>query len=157
MPVESVSWNRVQEFIAELNSRYPPGHLWKWALPTEEHWERACRGDTSGAYAGNLDKMAWYASNSGGNPHPVGTMPANPFGLNDMHGNVWEWCADWYGAYQDGSATDPVGPASGQDRVFRGGSILTGDWGCRAAYRGRTAPDSRFKDMGFRVAIVPAS
>ena len=86
-------------------------------------WEYACRAGSTGPYAGtgNLDEMGWYDDNSGSTTHPVGQKRPNAWNLYDMHGNVWEWCADWYGAY-GGDCTDPTGPASGSYRVLRGGS-----------------------------------
>ncbi|MDO4571257.1 MAG: formylglycine-generating enzyme family protein, partial [Planctomycetia bacterium] len=95
LPVEQVSWNDCVKFcekISELSGL-------KIQLPTEAQWEYACRAGTMGAYAGNLGSMAWYDSNSGGRTHEVKTKQPNAWGLYDMHGNVWEWCSDWYGEY----------------------------------------------------------
>ena len=122
------------------------------ALPTEAQWEYACRAGTTGAYAGNgkLDDMGWYWDNSGGKTHPVGQKRANAWGIHDMHGNVWEWCQDWYGDYPGGSVTDPTGPASGDDRVYRGGCWGDGARYCRSAYRAGYDPGDRSGRLGFR-------
>ena len=92
---------------------------YKYRLPTEAEWEYAARAGTTGEYAGVLDKMGWYGDNAGGKTHPVGEKSANGWGLYDMHGNVWERCADWYEEYPSRAVTDPCGPVSGADRVFR--------------------------------------
>ncbi len=146
LPVECVSWNDCQEFCKKCTQLGLPVQL-----PTEAQWEYACRAGSTGAYAGNLDEMAWYSSNSGSTTHPVGTKKANAWGLYDMHGNVWEWCQDWYGDYPSGSVTDPTGPSSGSDRVRRGGS-----WGhnarlCRSALRNSYDPGNRYDHLGFRL------
>src|SRR5436853_7544725 len=103
LPVESVSWNDVQKFIQILNSH---SRKYSYRLPTEAEWEYACRAGTAGDYAGKLDSMMWYGENSGGKTHPVGQKQSNAFGLYDMHGNVWEWCEDWYHENYNGAPTD---------------------------------------------------
>jgi formylglycine-generating enzyme required for sulfatase activity len=150
LPVEQVSWEDCQEFIRRLNAKTGGG----WRLPTEAEWEYACRAGTSGDYAGALDQMAWYDGNSGGTTHPVGQKQPNAWGLYDMHGNVWEWCQDWYDAsfYGRSPGTDPVGPSSGSNRVDRGSC-----WGntaafCRSATRDGNAPSTRSVYLGFRLA-----
>ena len=110
--------------------------------------EYAARAGTTGAYAGDLDAMAWYDNNSGGKTHAVGDKEPNAWGLYDMHGNVWEWCQDWKGNYPSGSVTDPTGPSSGSPRVLRGGG-----WGnyaryCRSAFRAWYVPGARSYDLG---------
>ena len=123
-------------------------------LPTEAEWEYACRAGTTGAYggSGNLDEMGWYDGNSGDKTHPVGQKKPNAWGLCDMHGNVWEWCSDWFGDYPSGSVTDPTGPSSGSYRVLRGGSWRSVAWGCRSAYRCYGYdPDGRFNSIGLRL------
>jgi formylglycine-generating enzyme required for sulfatase activity len=133
----------------------------RWAasgyrLPTEAEWEYACRAGTTGEFARDLDAMAWYGSNSGYTTHPVGQKQANAWGLYDMHGNVWEWCADWYGYYPGGSVTDPRGGAWGGYRVNRGGSWDRSAQYCRSAARGWLEPDYRGYLLGFRLALAPS-
>lgn len=157
-PVEQVSWDEAMEFCRRLTERergagrLPEGFA--YTLPTEAQWEFACRAGTTGSYAGDLNAMAWYDENSGNKTHPVGTKQANAWGLFDMHGNVWEWCADWYASsYPGGSVTDPMGVASGPSRVIRGGSWnLSADL-CRSASRHHSSADYRYRDLGFRLAL----
>ncbi len=156
LPVETVSWDDCQEWLSEMNQRHALPEGWQWALPTEAQWEYACRAGTRGEYAGDLDEMAWYDANSVGKTHPVGTKRANAWGLHDMHGNVWEWCADRFGGYPSGTAIDPAGPASGSYRVFRGCSWVKPARSCQSAYRNRDASDGRHSFVGFRAAAVPA-
>ena len=157
-PIEEVSWNDAVEFCRRL-SDFPAeraaGH--EYRLPTEAEWEYACRGGSAGAYSfgdseSELSQNAWYAGNSGSTPHPVGEKEANAFGLYDMHGNVWEWCADWYGAYSNGDVVDPQGPSTGSLRVDRGGGWYVTPADVRAANRSRRTPDYRNDYLGFRVA-----
>jgi len=143
-PVELVSWNDTQDFIGRLNGKTGKSYR----LPTEAEWEFAARsGGKREKYAGgdDLDRVAWYGSNSGSKTHPVGTKAPNGLGLSDMSGNVWEWCQDWYGDkyYGESPRDNPRGPSSGQYRVLRGGS-----WGdspeiVRAADRSRLGPAYR--------------
>jgi len=152
-PVENVSWDDAQEFIRKLNQVKGTD---KYRLPTVAEWEYACRaGSTTRYYFGDdeaeLGEYAWYHNNSDGKTHPVGQKKPNAWGLYDMHGNVWEWCQDWYGEYS-GSVTDPKGPISGEYRVLRGGSWIHGERGMRSAYRLRLRPDGRFSFIGFRLA-----
>ena len=155
LPVEQVSWDDAQGYVTALNARVALSNGWRWTLPTEAQWEYACRGGTTGEYADTLADMAWYDWNSGGKTHPVGTKQANGWGLSDMHGNVWEWCADWYGDYPKGAATDPTGPNNGSLRVYRGGSWYIGGTFCRSADRYGNSPGLRRNGSGFRVAAVP--
>jgi formylglycine-generating enzyme required for sulfatase activity len=159
LPIENVSWNDAMEFCRRLTERertagrLPAGHA--YTLPTEAQWEYACRAGTKDNYVGDLDMMAWHSKNSGHTTHPVGTKLANRWGLADMHGNVWEWCLDWYADYPGGSVTNPRGPSSGTDRVYRGGGIRNDAAWCHSAIRGRDPPGHRLYDTGFRVALAP--
>ncbi len=148
-PVQNVSWEDAQEFIKKLNAKGEG----TYRLPTEAEWEYACRAGTTGDYAGSLDSMAWYGydKNSVNTSHEVGTKQPNAFGLYDMHGNVWEWTADWYGDYPSGSVTDPTGASSGSHRVIRGGSWLYTAPYLRSASRFYYPPFKRFYALGFRV------
>jgi formylglycine-generating enzyme required for sulfatase activity len=150
-PVEQVSWEDAQQFISQLNSL---NDGYKYRLPTEAEWEYAARAGTSGDYAGVLEQMAWYSENSGGKTHPVGTKQPNAWGLYDMHGNVWEWVADWYdgGYYGKSPRQDPSGPSGGSYRVKRGGGWNYAADVCRAAYRGYGTPGFRISDLGLRLA-----
>lgn len=153
-PMYFVSWNDAQKFVMTLNEKVKlPGH-WRWALPTEAQWEYACRATTTGPYAGDLNGIAWYLVNCGSKTHAVATKKANAWGLYDTQGNVWEWCADWYGAYPSDEVTDPVGPKTGTSHVFRGGSWHSIAPRCRSAYRTVAKPDYRRNFLGFRVAAV---
>lgn len=150
-PVERVSWHDAQDFIGKLNQIEGHGML---RLPTEAEWEYASRAGSGTPYAdGNtLDEMGWYRDNSEGQTHRVGQKKANAWGLHDMHGNVWEWCADWKGGYSSNPVADPKGPASGTDRILRGGGWLSGAKFCRSAVHSGGAPDSRLTNLGFRIA-----
>ena len=161
-PMYYVSWEDCQQFIGKLNDQYGSelrqklGEGWSYSLPSEAQWEYACRAGTTGAYggSGDLAAMGWYNSREA---HKVGGKDANQLGLYDMHGNVWEWCRDWYDDYPTERVTDPTGPTSGSTRIFRGGG-----WGgnvrvCRSAYRDRAYPTNRFYHLGCRVALVRAS
>ena len=160
LPMCFVSWEDAVAFCAKLNEtemaagRLPAG--WQYALPTEAQWEYACRAGSEGAYsAGNLDAVAWYDGDADEAAHPVGRKVGNAFGLYDMHGNLFEWVADWYGPYAVADAADPNGPSEGSFRVFRGGSWLGGAALCRSAYRGNAKPDFCANGIGFRIALVP--
>ncbi len=152
LPVENVSWDDVQKFIHALNARND-GYVYR--LPTEAEWEYACRAGTAGDFAGSLDEMGWYMSNSGSQTHPVGTKKPNAWGLYDMHGNVLQWCQDWYGDYPGGKVVDPQGPGSGSNRVIRGGSWGSDATNCRSAARHRYSPDNRAAGLGFRLVRAP--
>ena len=170
-PVEQVSWNDAVAYCAALTERerlagrIPLNCVYR--LPTEAEREYACRAGTSTRFSygddpgyRNLTNYAWYYDNSGGETHPVGQKLPNPWGLYDMHGNVFEWCQDWFDAYPGGVAVDPQGPASGSDRVIRGGSWgLWPGWDsariCRSAYRSYFTPDDRNNTFGFRAVLAP--
>ncbi len=153
LPVENVSWNDAQQFLFQLNDS-DDGHSYR--LPTEAEWEYACRAGTTENYAGNLDSMAWYANNSGSHTHPVGTKEPNAWGLFDMHGNVSEWCDDFYHeqCYSLSPDCDPVGPLSGEYRVLRGGSWDIDGTLARSATRYWDLPNYRDGSNGFRVVAV---
>jgi len=160
LPVERVSWDDAMEFCRKLTEReraagrLPKGHA--YTLPTEAQWEYACRAGTREAHAGDLNAMAWYDENSGNMTHPVGTKQANAWGLFDLNGNVWEWCADWYEAYRGGEMTDPRGPVSGFDRVNRGGGSVAVAGRSRSASRDRDPPAPGGNFLGFRLALALA-
>jgi formylglycine-generating enzyme required for sulfatase activity len=171
LPLERVDWNEVRDWCADLGERLRNGGGlelgWQLSLPTEAQWEYACRAGTNTALNNgrnltskegacrNLDEAGWYGQNSGKRTHAVGTKKANAWGLHDMHGNVWEWCADWYGEELVGG-TDPSGAASGVHRVSRGGSWYLTAAFCRAANRDGDLPGTRNFDLGFRPALVPS-
>jgi len=160
-PVEGVSWNDCQEFIQRLNARGEG----TYRLPKEAEWEYACRAGSPTAFANgeitqllgepdpNLDAMGWYCGNSGRRTHPVGQKAPNRWGLYDMHGNVSEWCQDWYGPYPETPQVDPAGPPKGMERIFRSGSLFGNALTCRSAYRAKWPPQSRskFQVLGFRL------
>lgn len=159
-PVEYVSWNECQVFLQKLNQRPDTsGHPIRARLPTEAEWEYACRAGTTTRYgtgdeAADCDRAGWSAGNSGRTTHPVGEKQANAWGLFDMHGNVWEWCQDWYGDYAAEAATDPAGPATGACRVVRGGAWTYSAGDCRSAYRGNSVPEGAGWVSGFRVVVT---
>jgi formylglycine-generating enzyme required for sulfatase activity len=156
LPVEQVSWDDVQTFIAKLNQMTGKNYR----LPTEAEWEYAGRGGSQSAhykYSGsnNINDVAWYGAYSGGNSgestHPVGIKQPNEFGIYDMSGNVWEYCSDWYGVYSDETQTNPQGPAVGSNRVLRGGCFARSAQHCRVAYRNQGDPSIRPINRSFRV------
>ncbi len=151
-PVENVSWNDVQEFINKLNQKGEG----VYRLPTEAEWEYSCRAGTDTAYyfgddTGHLDEYAWYNNNSDRQTHPVGQKKPNGWRLYDMHGNVWEWCQDYYASYPSSPVTDPVNE-KGSGRVLRGGSWVNLAGNCRSASRYGNSPDNRYNDLGFRLS-----
>ena len=149
-PVDSVSWEDVQEFTQKLNER-ESGSGYRYRLPSEAEWEYAARAGTTGARYGELEEIAWYEANSGEEPHPVGMKRANAWGLHDMLGSVWEWTADWYETYPTGSVTDPEGPSTGSNRVARGGSWYYYAGYVRSADRRDDSPGYRHYNIGFRL------
>lgn len=157
-PVDSVSWNDAQQFIERLNADgLRADGRGRFRLPTEAEWEFAARAGTTTPYpwTGDVHRHAWANSRSFARTHPVGQKPANPWGLYDMHGNVWEWCSDWYGPYAAAPAVDPTGPAAGDGRVIRGGSWFNEPEALRSANRLRHPVDSRQTNLGLRVLWLP--
>jgi uncharacterized protein (TIGR02996 family) len=165
-PVECVSWHDCQEFCQKLSQKTGLGQEGPspYRLPTEAEWEYACRaGTTTPFFFGQTlsEKEAKFHTNYHRNPEPNGNgrpetapvdaFPANAWGLCGMHGNVFEWCADWYAPYPSEAVQDPSGPALGDVRVLRGGSWHSLALRCRSACRGWAAPGYRGSDVGFRV------
>jgi len=162
-PVEQISWEDVQEFLQQLNTLIPGLAA---QLPTEAQWEYACRAGTRTPFSFgdnitpeqvNYDGEYPYAEGKQGLDRektvPVKSLPANPWGLYEMHGNVWEWCQDWFADYPQVVVADPEGAETGTDRVLRGGSwFFSGGGGARSALRDAGAPDSRGLIIGFRFA-----
>ncbi|WP_089720938.1 formylglycine-generating enzyme family protein [Candidatus Entotheonella palauensis] len=153
-PVESVSWHRVQTYLAKLSEL--DGR--PYTLPTEAQWEYACRGGSTGRFCfgddfSNLGNYAWYDDNRGDGPHAVGHKHPNPWGLYDMHGNVGEWCLDGKRAYTADAVSDPVGPLAGAERVFRGGDWYSAARYARAAMRFAYVPGGRYRSIGFRCVM----
>lgn len=154
LPVEQVSWDDCQEFIRKLNSLTGQN----FRLPTEAEWEFACRGGNNSRgykYSGSnyIDNVAWYDGNSGDKTHPVATKSPNELGIYDMSGNVWEWCADWYGDYSSGRQTNPKGPYGGSYRVYRGGGWFINAGICRSSDRYYYNPAYRYNILGLRLAL----
>ena len=151
--MDSISWEDCIEFISKLKK---PPKGWRFDLPTEAQWEYACRAGTAGAYAGNLDSMAWYFDNSNARSETVARKTPNPWGLHDMHGNVFEWCKDFYGPKLPGGQ-DPVLKSYSENRlrVRKGGSWYYGRSACRSAYRNGEVEDFKTANLGFRLALVP--
>ena len=169
LPVEMVSWDDAKAFCKKLTDqeraagRLPEGY--EYNLPTEAQWEYACRAGTrsalnSGSNLTNkeecpeMDEVGWYGGNSDWQTHPVGQKLPNAWGFYDMHGNVYEWCLDWYDDYPADAVTDPTGPDAGNYRVLRGGSNGDDAQDCRSAARSHTSPDSSFDFCGFRVVLT---
>jgi formylglycine-generating enzyme required for sulfatase activity len=158
-PVDTVSWNACQEFLAKLQKR--TGR--KFALPTEAQWEFACRAGTRTPWSfGDSDAAmgdyAWNRDNSGQTTHAVGEKQPNAWGLYDMHGNVAEWCADWYAkhTYSRGDATDPFGPSSGDSRIARGGAWGDDSGYLKCTYRNCSGPDNATDGIGLRCVMLVA-
>jgi formylglycine-generating enzyme len=160
-PATYVSWNDALKFCEQLTvterseGRLPEG--WRYTLPTEAQWEYACRGGTKSRFSfgsddSRLEDYAWFDKNAG-SAHLVGQKQSNPFGLYDMHGNVWEWCCDYY-AKKLAGGTDPQGPSAGSDRVRRGGGWDFAAGGCRSAGRDWGTPSQQDFYLGFRTAAV---
>jgi len=176
-PVEGVSWFNAVRFCNKLseNERLPQYYKIHgedvsssggsgYRLPTEAEWEYACRAGTTTRYCfgdseAGLWEYAWFNDNLRKTTHPVGQNKPNAWGLYDVHGNVWEWCEDWYGAdyYRDSPTDDPPGPPEGSERVFRGGSWSSDAAAlCRSAFRCSLPPTLDSIGLGFRVARAPS-
>ena len=167
LPVETVSYNDALEFcqkLSDLPAEKAAGR--KYRLPTEAEWEYSCRAGTSTPFHFGNELNGTQANCDGNNPYgttkkgpylkktsPVGSYPANAWGLYDMHGNVFEWCQSWYGDYPEGPVTDPSGPEAGSGCVNRGGSWNYGAALCRSAFRYGLVPSIRFYGVGFRLAL----
>jgi formylglycine-generating enzyme required for sulfatase activity len=165
LPVETVTWDEAVEFCRLLTEQEPKaGRLpaeWEYRLPTEAQWEYACRAGTQTLYSfgddeSRLGDFAWYAVscvNCQRRTHEVGQKLPNAWGLHDMHGNVWEWCSDWY---QDSlvGGTDPEGNKRASNRAICGGSWFGSGGDCQSAGRSGSAPGLRLYSLGFRVALV---
>jgi formylglycine-generating enzyme required for sulfatase activity len=151
-PVERVTWSECEEFCRRLCRRegVPAG---TYRMLTEAEWEYCCRAGTRGLYAGPLEEMAWYG-NAYSSTRPTGTRNPNGWGLYDMHGNVSEWCLDWYGAYSSEHEVDPRGPYEGRQRVYRGGSWAHHAAYCRSAFRFRYDPEYSGHLLGLRIMRV---
>jgi formylglycine-generating enzyme required for sulfatase activity len=165
-PVEQVSWEDAVEFckkLSDLPEEKKAGRVYR--LPTEAEWEYACRAGGKTAYSfgessESLGDYAWFSGNSNNQTHPVGEKKPNDWGLFDMHGNVWEWCSDWFGEYPKGAVSDPAGPIEGSKRVYRGGCCNIVAAFCRSAGRLRHYPSSRCfgnGSYGFRSALSSPS
>lgn len=155
LPVNRVSRLQAKEFIKRLNGIRNDS---RFRLPTEAEWEYSARGNTQTlTWFGNdrssetLEKYVWYRNNSDGEIHEVGQKPANPFGLYDIHGNVWEWCIDVFAPYPSEPQLDPAGPATGSEYVIRGGSWMARPEYIRAADRGKFPADAQYHTGGFRI------
>lgn len=163
-PVDSVSWDECQRFLAKLTALVGR----RVALPTEAQWEYACRAGTDsrwffGEKAEALGEYAWFAENSGGQTHPVGQKKPNAWGVCDLYGNLGEWCADWYAnPYLRTPSQDPQGPVRGVSRCIRGGAWGDSPGSARSAYRNANGPDGANDGIGFRcllpvVSVPPAA
>jgi formylglycine-generating enzyme required for sulfatase activity len=154
LPVESVPWDDVQEFINKLNAKEGTD---KYRLPSEAEWEYACRAGTTTRYSfgdsdSNLGEYAWYTDNSGSKTHLVGQKKPNPWGLYDMHGNVWEWVQDTWHSNYNGAPTDgSAWEGAGANRVRRGGSWYRNARRCRSADRNSSVQGGRAGSLGFRL------
>ena len=170
-PMYFVNWYEAMQFCKELTEQERAAHRlptgYEYTLPTEAQWEYACRAGTTGAvYGESTDAIAWYGANSykgytgkglgnpSAGPHDAGSKLANQWGMQDMLGNIWEWCYDWYdAAYSGGHVTDPTGPATGSYKVNRGGSFGSGVYDERSAARAQNPPNEASAWRGFRIGL----
>ncbi len=163
-PVEQVSWQDAQQFVQKLNQKEDTD---KYRLPTEAEWEYACRAGSTAAFSNggiteldcgndaNLDQIGWYCGNAKDQIHPVAQKKPNAWGLYDMHGNVQEWCQDWFGVYPYDEVNNPKGPTKGSYRAMRGGTWYSPARDLRCASRFGSPPHYRFRHIGFRVCMTP--
>ena len=155
LPVEQVTWNDVQIFIARLSQLTG----YRFRLPTEAEWEFAARGGNRShktnypGTRGKLDEYCWYGNNSHGHSHVVGQLKPNELGLYDMGGNVMEWCSDWMEPYTKEEQVNPQGPKQGDNRILRGGCFNSPTWGCSVYERSWYLPEFGYPFYGFRLAI----
>ena len=171
-PVENVTWYEAVAFCNALSRSEGRSPAYRvsgvsvtilsgstgYRLPTEAEWEYACRAGTrtrywSGDGKADLARVGWYGGNE---THPVTGKPPNHWGLYDMHGNVREWCQDWYGEYSSHRETDPGGPSGGSNRVVRGGCCFFPAWLARSAFRHSLEPRFRRHSVGFRLVLRPS-
>ncbi|QUS59672.1 formylglycine-generating enzyme family protein [Synechocystis sp. PCC 7339] len=156
-PVEQISWNDGQSFCKDLVSLTSK----KYRLPTEAEWEYACRAGTQTLYSFGDDEVqledyAWYSNNSGGITHPVGQKKPNPWGLYDMHGNVWEWCDyDWHNNDQEAliNGDEDKKIFSSKVKLLRGGSCIDNPINCSSSFRFGNSLNNRFSNSGFRLVL----
>ncbi|MFQ5559340.1 MAG: formylglycine-generating enzyme family protein [Nitrospinota bacterium] len=149
LPVETVNWTDARNFLDRINSKVSGLNL---RLPSEAEWEYACRAGTATAFSFGDSISKKKANFSGQQTLPVKNFKSNSWGLYDMHGNVWEWCEDWYADYEKGPVFNPLGPAKGSYRVFRGGGWSVNARRVRSACRCNLEPESRYYFLGFRFA-----
>ena len=165
-PVEKVSYVDALTYCSTVTKRERDARRlpldYAYRLPTEAEWEYACRAGTTNLYSfgdsvTNADQYAWTLENSDSITHPVGQKHANPWGLYDIHGNVWEWCSDWFGEYPATEISDPLGPKQGKFKVFRGGSWNHAIELARSRNRFMMAPTNGIYFVGFRIALSALS
>ncbi|MBR9975395.1 MAG: SUMF1/EgtB/PvdO family nonheme iron enzyme [Bacteroidetes bacterium] len=171
-PAENMTWFKALEFCNALSAKHGYTPCYSdiagtpavdmnangYRLPTEAEWEYACRAGTATNYhtgngEANLARAGWYSGNTNGSTQDVGKKEANSFGLFDTHGNVFEWCWDWYKSdyYKDGGTSNPTGPSGGSERVCRGGSYFVFEYGCRSSFRSYLKPSIPSRDIGIRL------
>ena len=163
-PVEKLSFLAATSYCDMLTAReWKAGRLtggYVYRLPTEAEWEYACRAGSTNRFSFGDDqaeapRFAWTAENSDGRTHPVGLKEPNPWGLHDMHGNVWEWVFDWFANYPEADQVDPIGPSEGKFKIFRGGGWNQDAEFARSANRFMMSASNGIHFVGFRVALGP--